>query len=89
MSGRTVVGAGPPPKVTKAQKAAARKATAATQSSALSAAPAPGEVDDGAATTRKEGGKPDKAAYDAEQESIKAEIDSLQKKLVRPSARRA
>lgn len=28
-------------------------------------------------------GKPDKAAYDAEQERIKTEIDSLQTKLVR------
>jgi hypothetical protein len=53
-----------------------------TPDSTVPSSPAPSKTDLSGPTVTGSG-KPDKAAYDAEQERIRTEIDSLQTKLVR------
>ena len=55
--------------------------TAQDNSAPVASAPAPASVP--VPTPAPSSGKPDRAAYDAEQQRIKTEVDLLQEKLVR------
>ncbi|KAM0751038.1 hypothetical protein T439DRAFT_342782 [Meredithblackwellia eburnea MCA 4105] len=74
-----VVGA-PEIKLSKKMLAAQKKAQALPAMSKAGQDPAATTVEKPAATDSKDSGRPDKAAYDAEQEKFKKEIDALQAK---------
>ncbi|TFK55712.1 hypothetical protein OE88DRAFT_651863 [Heliocybe sulcata] len=72
------------PKAKPAANGTASKAAKATPSTSRTSTPVPAKVDaaqDGQAAPTSGSGRPDKAAYDAEQAKLKAEIDAVQVKL--------
>lgn len=89
---RTIPGAPSLPQPTKKQQAAARKNAAVAPPTHKGLDPAATTVEapvkakvGGAGGEGGAGGRPDKGAYDAEQDELRSQIDALQLKQVRPS----